>query len=165
MGIYASIPFLLGIFSNLIGGALADRLALRVGIRRAYNLITTGCLTITAGLLVLMSLVTSKVAVVVLAGASFAVMDLMLPSAWAMCMTIGGRYGGTATGVMNTAGNLGGFVCTVIFGYIVAASGNYDLPVQLVALMVLIAAGLFWLIDCTKGFDSKADPAAAPVLT
>jgi MFS transporter, ACS family, glucarate transporter len=165
MGIYASIPFLLGIFSNLIGGALADRLAQRVGIRRAYNLITTGCLTITAGLLVLMSLVTSKVAVVVLAGASFAVMDLMLPSAWAMCMTIGGRYGGTATGVMNTAGNLGGFVCTVIFGYIVAATGNYDLPVQGVAAMVLIAAGIFWTIDCTKGFDSKADPASAPVLT
>jgi MFS family permease len=165
MGIYASIPFLLGIFSNLIGGALADRLAQRVGIKRAYNLITSVCLTTTAGLLVLMSLVTSKVMVVVLAGASFAVMDLMLPSAWAMCMTIGGRYGGTATGVMNTAGNLGGFVCTVIFGYIVGATGNYDLPVQLVALMVLIAAGLFWTIDCTKGFDSKADPAAAPVLT
>ena len=33
---------------------------------------------------------------------------------------------------------------------------------QLVALMVLIAAGLFWAIDCTKGFDSKADPGAAP---
>ena len=162
MGLYASIPFLLGIVSNLLGGALADRLAPRFGIRRAYSLITSVCLTVTAILLVMMSLVTSKVAVVILAGASFAVMDLMLPSAWAMCMTIGGRYGGTATGVMNTAGNLGGFVCTVIFGYMVAATGNYDLPVQLVALMVLIAAGLFWAIDCTKGFDSKADPAAAP---
>lgn len=161
MGLYASIPFFLGIVSNLIGGALSDRLAQRIGIRRAYSLITSSCLTATAVLLVMMSLGTSKVAVVVLAGASFAVMDLMLPSAWAMCMTIGGRYGGTATGVMNTAGNLGGFVCTIIFGYIVAATGNYDLPVQGVAAMVLISALIFWRIDCTKGFDSKAASVAA----
>jgi MFS family permease len=163
MGVYAAIPFLLGMVSNFVGGALADRVATRVGIRRAYSLITSLCLAVTAALLVAMSMVESKVAVVVLAGTCFAVMDLMLPSAWAMCMTIGGRYGGTATGVMNTAGNLGGFLCTVIFGYVVSATGNYDLPVQGVALMVLIAAGIFWTIDCTKGLDSKVAPEAVPV--
>ncbi len=47
------------------------------------------------------------VAIVVLATLGLGVMDLMLPSAWAMCMSIGGSYGGTATGIMNTAGNLG----------------------------------------------------------
>jgi nitrate/nitrite transporter NarK len=86
-------------------------------------------------------------------------MDLMLPSAWAMCMSIGGRYGGTASGVMNTAGNLGGFVCTVVIGYMIGATGNYSLPVQGVALMVLIAAVIFSRIDCTKGFDEKIRPA------
>jgi nitrate/nitrite transporter NarK len=99
--------------------------------------------------------------VVVLAAASFAVMDLMLPSAWAMCMSIGGRYGGTATGFMNMLGNLGGFICTVATGYIIAGTGSYDLPVQGIALMVLIAAGLFAVIDSSKGFDQKAAPAAA----
>jgi nitrate/nitrite transporter NarK len=86
----------------------------------------------------------------------------MLPAAWAMCMAIGGRYGGTASGVMNTAGNLGGFVCTVAIGYIVAGTGNYGLPLQGVAAMVLIAAGVFAVIDCTKGFDHKATPDLAP---
>ena len=57
---------------------------------------------------------------VVLATLGLGVMDLMLPSAWAMCMSIGGSYGGTATGIMNTAGNLGGWVgAIVLFGYIV----------------------------------------------
>ena len=84
------------------------------------------------------------------------------------------RHSGTSTspsGVRNpntspsapaSSASAASFSITVIFGYMVAATGNYDLPVQLVALMVLIAAGLFWAIDCTKGFDSKADPAAAP---
>ena len=161
MGVYGSIPFLLGVVGNLAGGVLCDRLAKRIGIRRAYRLIAATCLTITAALLVALSLAVSKIAVVMLAGSAFMVMDLMLPAAWAMCMAIGGRYGGTASGVMNTAGNIGGFVCSIAFGYFVAATGNYALPLQGVAAMVLVAAGIFTLIDCTKGFDHKAPPVAA----
>ncbi|NJC09967.1 MFS transporter [Polymorphobacter fuscus] len=156
MGIYGSIPFLLGIVGNLAGGVLCDRLAERIGIGRAYRIIASACLVVTAALLVAMSLVTSKVAIIAFAGAAFMVMDLMLPAAWAMCMAIGGRYGGTASGVMNTAGNLGGFICSVAFGYVVAATGNYNLPLQGVAAMVLVAAGIFAFIDCTRGFDLKA---------
>ena len=158
MGLYGSIPFLLGIVSNLVGGVLCDRLGQRIGLRNAYRLIASICLTLTAALLFAMSLATGKVAIVVLAGAAFAVMDLMLPAAWAMCMSIGGRFGGTATGFMNTAGNVGGFICTVVIGYVIASTGNYNVPVQGVAVMVLISAGLFALIDCTKGFDQKAEP-------
>jgi nitrate/nitrite transporter NarK len=161
MGVYGSIPFLLGVVGNLAGGVLCDRLATRIGIRRAYRLIACTCLTITAALLVALSLAVSKIAVVILAGSAFMVMDLMLPAAWAMCMAIGGRYGGTASGVMNTAGNIGGFVCSIAFGYVVAATGNYALPLQGVAAMVLVAAGIFTLIDCTKGFDHKAPPVVA----
>lgn len=161
MGVYGSVPFLLGIVGNLAGGVLCDRLAERIGIRRAYSLIAGICLTLTAALLVAMSLATGKFAIVVLAGTAFMVMDLMLPAAWTMCMAIGGRYGGTASGMMNTAGNFGGFVCSVAFGYVVAATGNYNLPLQGVAAMVLIAALLFALIDCTRGFDHKPAPVAA----
>jgi MFS family permease len=160
MGLYGSIPFLLGIVGNLVGGVLCDRLAERIGMRRAYSLIASICLTLTAALLVAMSLATGKVAIVVLAGLAFMVMDLMLPAAWAMCMAIGGRYGGTASGVMNTAGNLGGFVCSVAFGYVVAATGNYNLPLQGIAAMVVLAAALFAFIDCSKGFDHKPAPVA-----
>jgi predicted MFS family arabinose efflux permease len=158
MGLYGSIPFLLGVVANLAGGVLCDRLAARIGIRNAYRLIASTCLTITAVLLVMLSLASGKLAIVVLAGAAFAVMDLMLPAAWAMCMAIGGRYGGTASGVMNTAGNLGGFVCTVAIGYIIAGTGDYGLPLQGVALMVLVSAGLFAMIDCTKGLDHTPAP-------
>lgn len=155
MGLYGSIPFLLGVVGNLAGGVLCDRLAARIGSRNAYRLIASTCLVGTATLLVAMSLATSKLAIVLLAGAAFMVMDLMLPAAWAMCMSIGGRYGGTASGVMNTAGNLGGFVCSVAFGYVVAATGNYNLPLQGIALMVVLAAVIFATIDCTRGFDHK----------
>jgi nitrate/nitrite transporter NarK len=103
-----------------------------------------------------MSLVRGHAAIVVLATLGFGVMDLMLPSAWAMCMSLGGRFGGTATGVMNTAGNLGGWVCTIAFGYVVKATGDYNIPLRAVAAMVLLAAVVFSQVDCTKGMVDEA---------
>ena len=74
----------------------------------------------------------------------------MLPSAWAICLDIGRNHSGVVTGVMNTAGQLGGFVCSVLFGYIVKATNNYQQPLWMVAGMVLIAALLFTRIDPTR---------------
>lgn len=151
MGVFASFPFLMGLIGNLVGGAVSERLVTHYGRRVTYRWVTGVCLTVTSALLLGMSLVRGHAAIVVLATLGFGVMDLMLPSAWAMCLSLGGQFGGTATGVMNTAGNLGGWFCTVFFGYVVKATGNYNLPLQAVAAMVFIAAILFSRIDCTKG--------------
>lgn len=157
MGVYASFPFLLGMVSNLIGGTLCDRLGVRIGLRNASRAITGGCLAVGAALLFSMSLVRGHEAAIGLSSAGFAVMDLMLPAAWAMCMSIGGAHGGLATGMMNTAGQAGGVLCTLVFGYIVGASGNYELPVRIVAVMVLIAAVAFARVDCTAGLTQEPD--------
>jgi MFS transporter, ACS family, glucarate transporter len=156
MGLFASFPFGMGLIGNLVGGAVSERMVTRYGRRQAYRWVTGVCLTVSSGLLLSMSAVRGHPAIVALATLGFGVMDLMLPSAWAMCMSLGGRYGGTATGVMNTAGNLGGWLCTVIFGYVVGATGDYNLPLRAVAAMVLIAAALFSRIDCTKGLAEES---------
>ena len=45
---------------------------------------------------------------------------------------------------------------------LVDATGSYDLPVQGVAAAVLIASGLFALVDCTRGYAPGASLAVAP---
>jgi nitrate/nitrite transporter NarK len=92
-------------------------------------------------------------AIVAFATFGFGVMDMMLPSAWAMCMSLGGRFGGTATAMMNTAGNFGGWICTLAFGYVVKTTGNYNLPLKIIAIAVIFAAALFAAVDCTKGLQ------------
>jgi nitrate/nitrite transporter NarK len=101
-------------------------------------------------LLVAMTLTRDKTAIVVLSSLGFGVADLMLPAAWAICLDIGHRYAGVVTGTMNTAGQLGGFVCSVLFGYMVQARGNYQEPLWLIAGMVMVAAILFTRIDPTR---------------
>ena len=151
----ASLPFLVGLCSNLVGGVLGDKLTARWGARTALRVIPCVCLTLTAVILACMASFHGKMAAVVLSSVGFGVMDLMLPSAWAMCLAIGGRASGTATGMMNTAGQAGGFLCTVLFGYIVHSTGSYNTPLWFIAAMVLASALIFSRIDCTWGLDSE----------
>jgi ACS family glucarate transporter-like MFS transporter len=153
--LFTALPFALGCAGNLAGGALGDRLSLRWGARTALRFIPAICLTLTALILVAMALFHGKFAVVVLSSIGFGVMDLMLPSAWALCVSIGGRWSGTATGAMNTAGQAGGFLGTVLFGYIVQRTGNYNLPLFFLAAMVLISAFLFTRIEETHTLDTE----------
>ncbi len=148
-----SLPFLVGLIANLAGGVLGDRMTERWGAGTALRTITSVCLLLTAVVLIAMAIFHGKVAVVVLSSLGFGMMDLMLPSAWAMCLAIGGRSSGTASGMMNTAGQAGGFLCTVLFGYIVHATGSYNLPLWFIAAMVLASSLIFSRIDCTKGLN------------
>ena len=87
--LFASLPFLVGMAANVVGGQLGDRLSARWGARIALRRIPAVCLTLTAALLIAMALFHGKVAVVALSSAGFGMMDLMLPSAWALCLAIG----------------------------------------------------------------------------
>jgi ACS family glucarate transporter-like MFS transporter len=153
--LFASLPFLVGMAANLVGGQVGDRLTQRWGAPAALRWIPAICLTLSAAILVSMAVFHGKVAVIALSSLGFGMMDLMLPSAWALCLAIGGRLSGTATGMMNTAGQAGGFLCTVLFGYIVRLTGSYDLPLFFIAGMVLASAAIFSQIDCTQSVDAE----------
>jgi len=160
MGVVAALPFLMGTLGNLVGGALSDTLVARWGLRAGRVIPGSASLAASAILLVAMTLVHDKTAIVILSSLGFGVADLMLPVAWAICLDIGRDYAGAVTGVMNTAGQLGGFVCSVLFGYAVAATGRYQVPVWMIGALVLIAAFLFTQIDPTRPIQDARLPAA-----
>jgi MFS family permease len=150
MGIFSSLPFLLGTLGCLVGGVLSDRLVTRFGLKTGRRIVGCGALATSAMLLLAMSLTRSKPAIVALSSLGFGVADLMLPVAWAVCLDIGRNHTGTVTGTMNMAGQLGGFICSVLFGYVVEATGNYNTPLWIISGMVVIASILFSRIDPTK---------------
>ena len=59
----------------------------------------------------------------------------------------GKKYAGAVTGTMNTAGQIGSFVSSVLFGYIVEMSGSYDVPLIPMTVMLTISALLWLKID------------------
>lgn len=158
MGVLAALPFVLGVFSNVAGGFLSDRLTRQYGLRIGRSVVGSLSLAVSAVLLAAAALAHGKAANVILLSLSFAAMDLMLPCAWAVCLDIGHAHAGAVTGAMNTAGNAGGFLCTVLFGYLVKASGSYDTPLYVIAVLLMTSAIIFSRVDPA---DRLAEPQAA----
>lgn len=161
MGVFAALPFLAGAAGNLIGGASGDRLVIRYGLRNGRRIAGIASLAVSSLLMAAMTLTRNHAAVAILSTLGFGIADLMLPSAWALCLDIGGPHAGAVTGVMNTAGQLGGFVCSVLFGYVVGATSNYNLPVWIIAAMVMAAAILFTRIDASRELIPRLQRVAA----
>lgn len=147
MGIYSSLPFIMGAFGNIAGGYLSDRFSQKFGVKYGRRLVGSGCLALSACCLFLTAATTGRLTGILFLALGFGIMDCMLPSAWAICIDIGEKYSGAITGAMNSAGNLGGFVCSIAFGYIIQKTGQYDLAIVIVGLFVLISAILFARIN------------------
>jgi ACS family glucarate transporter-like MFS transporter len=163
MGLFSALPFAVGAMANIAGGFLSDAAVRVFGPARGRKLVGSVCLAAGSLLLVATGLTQNKTAAVALLTAGFGVMDLMLPSAWAICLDVGGARAGSVTGAMNTAGQFGGFLCTVVFGQIVGRFQSYDAPLFVIAGMVALSAFLFTRIDPGRPvFGQTAAPVAEP---
>jgi sugar phosphate permease len=150
MGLYSPLPFIMGAFGNMLGGYLSDRLSLKLGLKNGRRLVGSACLALSAVCLFLTAATKGKFTGILFLTLGFGIMDCMLPSAWAICLDIGKKYAGAITGAMNSAGNIGGFACSIAFGYLIEISGNYNTGIVVVAILVLISSFLFSRIDAEK---------------
>ena len=145
-----AVPFVMSMIGNISGGYLTDRLTARHGLKVGRKALGSGALILSALFMFLAGFIPGKLQVFIFLSLCFGVVDLMLPSAWALCIDLGKKYAGAVSGAMNTAGNLGGFVCATVFGYLVKATGNYNLPLFVIAGMLIISAVLFLFINPEK---------------
>ncbi|MDO4758358.1 MAG: MFS transporter [Rikenellaceae bacterium] len=145
-----AIPFVMSMTGNIAGGYLSTKLSVKYGLKVGRRLLGVGGLAVSAVFMFLAAFIEGKTEVFVFLALCFGVIDLMLPSAWAICSDISGRFSGAVSGAMNTAGNIGGFVCATAFGYLIEATGNYNTPLFVIAAMLVIAAVLFCCINPTK---------------
>jgi MFS family permease len=145
-----AVPFLFSVLGNITGGYLSDRLSARYGLKIGRKAVSVSALALASVLMFLAGFIPGKLQVFIFLSLCFGIFDLMLPGAWAICLDIGKKYGGTISGAMNTAGNIGGFVCASVFGYLVEATGNYNFPLYVIAGMLLTSAALFLLLNPTR---------------
>jgi len=145
-----AVPFLMSMIGNIAGGYLSDKLSVKYGLRTGRRLLGAGALSVSALCMFLAGFIPGKLQVFIFLSLCFGIIDLMLPSAWAICTDIGRKFAGAVSGAMNTAGNIGGFICASVFGYVVDATGNYNMPLFVIAAMLLISSFLFFNLDPSK---------------
>lgn len=152
-----AVPFVMSMIGNISGGYLTDKLSAKYGLKVGRKALGSSSLIVSAIFMFLAAFIPGKMQVFIFLSLAFGIIDLMLPSAWALCIDLGKKYSGAVSGAMNTAGNLGGFVCSLIFGYVVSATGNYNLPLYIIAGMLVISAVIFLFIDPTKQLISDEE--------
>ncbi|MBQ4387724.1 MAG: MFS transporter [Prevotella sp.] len=150
-----AVPFVMSMIGNIVGGHLTDRLTQKFGIRVGRKALGSTSLAVSAVCMFLAAFIPGKMAVFVFLSLCFGIFDLMLPSAWALCIDLGKQHAGTLSGAMNTAGNIGGFCCGILFGQLVQSSGNYNLPLYVIALMLIVSAVLFVFINPERPIVKK----------
>ncbi len=143
----SSLPFVVGACANLSGGVASNVLVKKVGLRWgrcAIGAVGLGVATIcTAGVM----FTQQWLGALVLLSLAYGGITFGQPAVFAVCLDIGGEYAGAVTGAMNTASQIGSFVGSVVFGYLVERFGNYDAPFIPMAGLLLLGTLLWFKVE------------------
>jgi len=136
----AALPFMLAAVGCLFGGSIRDWLVKRIGITWGRRVVPLTGLSL-SGIVMLMATFTENLPVmVVLLALGLAFMDVTAPVAWAMATGLGKEHAGAITGAMNTAGLVGGTAASLGIGYLITWTGDYNLPVMIIGLQLIVGA-------------------------
>ena len=157
---WIAVAWIGGVVGNAGGGVVSDALVARLGLRVGRRIAGASGLTVGAIGFALAAIASGKVATLAALTLTFIAFGLSQATSFATCIDIGRSHAGTVAGVMNTAGQIGGALSAVAFGYIMKATGSYDVPMIVMAVVAAMGAAAWGLIDASKPLVLKE---AAPV--
>jgi MFS family permease len=140
-GLFSAGVFFAGVVGDTLGGIVTDRLlkrTRRLEIARSYMV----CVCMLLTLVSLVPLMFTRNLYVSLAclSAGFFFAELTIGPMWAIPMDISVDHAGTASGIMNIGSAAAAIISPVVAGYLIDASGNWQLP--FVGSMLLMGLGL-----------------------
>jgi MFS transporter, ACS family, glucarate transporter len=135
-----SLPFILAAVGCLFGGSLSDFLVKKMGIIWGRRIVPLVGLSLSGSAMLLATYTDNISVTIILLALGLAFMDVTAPVAWAIATGLGKNHAGAITGAMNTAGLLGGTVASLGIGYLISWTGNYDLPVAIIGIQLIVGA-------------------------
>ena len=143
VGVFASLPLFAGVIGDTVGGLATDWLLNKTGSARIGRRVVAivgllGC----AVCIVPAALTEDAYTAVYGLTASMFFLEFTIGPSWAVPMDTGGKYSGTVSGMMNMAGNIGGALSPIVFGFL-AQYGSWQAPF-IVAAALLVAGSAVW---------------------
>lgn len=145
-GFAAAAPALCGFVGGLLGGAISDYLLKRTGsltIARKTPLLIGMLLSM---LIIACAYLDNSTLIILLMAVAFFGKGIA-SLGWAVVSDTSPReFVGVTGGIFNTFGNTAGIVTPIVIGYIVAATGSFDLGLWFVGLHCLLVIAAYFLI-------------------
>lgn len=161
-GFLAALPLAAGATGCLMGGFIADAVTRRSGSvtigRRTVGI--SGFLLGAIGYATAV-MVPSPVAAIGLLALASGAHDLTLPVVWATTTDVGGRFGGTASGVVNFASSVSGTLAPLSAAWLHSAFGSFHAVFLAAALLYVGGAAMWLIIDPNRTVAAPADSAVA----
>jgi sugar phosphate permease len=159
-----SLPLFAMVIGNTFGGLATDWLLHKTGSARfaRRSVAIVGMLSCASFIVLAALMQDAYAAVYCLTGAAF-FLECTIGPAWSVPMDTGGKYSGTVSGMMNMAGNIGGALSPVVFGYL-AQDGYWHAQFFIAALLLLFGAAVwaFWLDPDQSVVEPHEMPDALP---
>jgi len=148
--VFSTLPYLVGACANFIGGIVSDRVVRKVGLVTGRRIIGVSGLGIAAIFMAATISATSGFWSLTFLSLAYAGILFQQPTLCATSVDIGKGHVGVVFGFMNTASNVASALSSIVFGYLVAYSGGYELP--FIPMLVLLCVGIvLWLrVDPTQ---------------
>ncbi len=146
-GFYSAIPLLAGAVACVTGGVCSDWLVKRLGLRWGRRLVGIVGFGLAAVGFAFAATADNALSAVLWMAFAQGSQDLTLPVAWAVCVDVGHRYGGTATGFMNTASSVSAMLSPISAAWLTARFGSFDSMFVAAAIVYLVGALLWFFID------------------
>jgi sugar phosphate permease len=127
--LFTSAVFFAGVVGDYLGGVVSDGILHRTGdlLRARRNVVMAGFLA--SFVCMLPVFLTHDLVLIILSlGAAFFFAEIVIGPMWSIPMDIAGKFSGTAAGMMNTGSALAAILSPIAFGYIIDATGNWQLP-------------------------------------
>ena len=164
VGIFASLPLWAVVIGDTVGGLATDWLLKKTGsaklARRTVAIVgMLGCCVF----IVPAALTEDAYTAVYCLTAALFFLECTIGPSWAVPMDVGGKYSGTVSGMMNMAGNIGGALSPLVFGFLVQY-GNWQAPFIVAASLLVLGSAVwaFWLDPDVSVLEAQQRPATAP---
>ena len=158
-GIFVSMPLWGGAIGGMLGGFCNDWMIRLTGSRRWGR-----CSVGFTGKFIACILMFVVIAQETGFGAAWALFfvkfftDWSQPTVWGTCTDLGGgKYSATVFGILNTSGSIGGIITPILFGLILD-TWNYNVLFTTVAIMYMISAVCWFMIDGTTSLERDFEP-------
>jgi MFS transporter, ACS family, glucarate transporter len=145
-----SLPFIMGIVGCLVGGFASDYLSKKYGLKWGRRSVGMAGLILSGIMILIATNIQDNSTAIIFLSLGLAFKDFTLPVSWSVASDIGGKNAGVIAGTMGMCGHIGSSMMSVGYGYVKTSTGSWEIPTQLIGLVVIIGGLLWFKIDASK---------------